>query len=59
MISTMSIPTQDSGHMPAQQLIPPANPYALYLDHDYLEMSQEEKFLKDHMARIIKILNNK
>ncbi len=43
--------TQDSGHMPAQQLIPPANPYALYLDHDYLEESQEAKFLKDNMVR--------
>ena len=34
--------------MPFLQLIPPANPYALALDHDYMNLTPQDQFFKDN-----------
>ena len=37
--------------MPILQMIPPANPYALALDHDYPKLTAEDSFLKEKLVK--------
>ena len=32
--------------MPVMQMIPPANPHAIAMDHDYLLLTQQDEFLE-------------
>lgn len=38
--------------MPILQLFPPANPFALAVDHDYLHLNPEDQWLKDNKVMI-------
>ena len=44
--------SQDTASMPFLQLIPPANPYAIALDHDYLTLTPQDQFLKDNHVKL-------